>query len=278
MEDSNSSGALKAGFIEAGNMGSMLLRGLLRSGSLPVTNIWVANRSAGKLEDLAAEFPGLNCADAAGTAQETGILFLCVKPADTKDVLAAIDRYLRADHICVLLTNVFTFRELESRIPCRVAKLIPTVTQQINRGVALLAYGSRIKTKDSTRLERLLRPTGNLLVVSEDHLRLFADVASCGPALLATCLEELHDYISARFPDISTSDLRLAAIETLSATAELLRSGVDPKEMIRQVAVPGGMTQAGMKVLRQSLPALLTSVFESIQKTEQRKRESLRLD
>ncbi|HKD14773.1 MAG TPA: NAD(P)-binding domain-containing protein, partial [Candidatus Angelobacter sp.] len=53
---------LKIGFIGAGTMGAMLVRALVRSG-VSTSNIWAANRSEAKLESLANECRGLNCAD-----------------------------------------------------------------------------------------------------------------------------------------------------------------------------------------------------------------------
>src|SRR5215471_2627156 len=123
---------LKIGFIGIGTMGAMLVRALLRSG-FSAGDIWAANRSAAKLKSLAAECKGLNCADAEVVATETQILFLCVKPADTGSLLRQIVKRLREDQICIFLTNVFSFQQLEARIPCRVAKLIPSIAQELNR-------------------------------------------------------------------------------------------------------------------------------------------------
>ena len=259
-------------------MGGMLIRALVRGGSIAPANIWAANRSRNKIESLAQEFEGLHCSHPSPVAVESSILFLCIKPADTAIVLRQIEDKLRTDQICVLLTNVFPFEQIEQRIPCRVAKLIPSIAQQRGTGVALLSYGSRMTTTNCQALEKLLAPTGKLLVVPETHLRIFSDVASCGPALLAACIEEICRQASLRIPGISVDELRQAAIETLAATAELLRSGADPSDFIRQVAVPGGMTEAGLQALNQFLPLVVSSVFDATQSTEHKKRQTISLD
>ena len=259
-------------------MGAMLIRALVQSGSIAPANIWAANRSPVRLQSLAEEFKGLQCSDASSVAAATQILFLCVKAADTQTVLQQVQKDLRSDQICVLLTNVFPFEQIEARIPCRAAKLIHSIAQQAGAGVALLSYGSRMTPEDCTVLENLLVPIGKLLVVPGAHLRTFADVASCGPALLAESIEEICHQASQRVPGISVDELRHAAIDTLAATAGLLHSGTDPADLIRQVAVPGGMTEAGLQTLRKYLPQLISSVFEATQSTEQKKREATSLD
>ena len=109
-------------------------------------------------------------------------------------------------------------------------------------------------------------------------VRIFADVASCGPALLAACIEEICKQAAHKAPGISTENLRQAVVETIAATAELLHSGTDPADLIRQVAVPGGMTEAGLQALKKYLPQVISSVFEATQSTEQKKREATSLD
>jgi len=53
---------MNTGFVGIGSMGGMLVRALLRSRALTVENVWVANRSEGKLKALASEFPGIQVA------------------------------------------------------------------------------------------------------------------------------------------------------------------------------------------------------------------------
>jgi len=48
---------MNTGFIGIGSMGGMLVRSLLRSEALAPNDVWAANRSAEKLDVLAAAFP-----------------------------------------------------------------------------------------------------------------------------------------------------------------------------------------------------------------------------
>jgi len=268
---------LKIGFIGTGAMGAMLIRALVRSG-VSTSNIWAANRSKEKLESLANECKGLNCTDADTVAAKTKIVFLCVKPADTGSVLRQIEKQLGADHLCVLLTNVFSFQQLEARIPSKVAKLIPSITQQLNRGVALLACGPRLEAAHSTTLQNLLGRICTLQVVPESQLRIFADVASCGPAFLSACIEEVSRQAALRAENLSTCKLQEAAIETLAATSELLRSGTSLQELTQQVAVPGGMTAAGLQSLREHLPQTVAAIFDATDQAERKKNKTISLD
>ncbi len=259
-------------------MGGMLVRAFIRNQTVRAENIWLANRSSTKLEALSAEFPGVHCGPSEQVAQRSEILFIAVRPSDTQQVLRTIQRQLRPDQLCVFLTNVFTFGQLEQRVPASVAKLIPTVTQQVDQGVALIAYGKKTAPEQVSRLEQLLAPTCKLLRVVEDQMRVFGDVTSCGPAFLAVCIDELCREAAAIDPTLSAHDLAMSCVATLGATAHLLQIGMTPRQLTGEVAVSGGMTEAGIKALRKWLPPLLSSVFSATRQVEQKKKVTVSLE
>jgi len=156
--------------------------------------------------------------------------------------------------------------------------VIPTVTQQVNQGVALISYGKKTNPEQVSRLEQLLAPTCRLLRVVEAQMRVFGDVTSCGPAFLAVCIDEICREAAAIDPTLSAHDLAMSCIETLGATAHLLHVGMTCRQLTGEVGVPGGMTEAGIKALRKWLPPLLGSVFSATRQTEQQKRASLSLE
>ncbi len=133
---------MKTGFVGIGSMGGMLVRALLRSRALAVENVSVANRSAGKLKALAAEFPGIHVGSSRQLAAQCDLIFLCLKPGDASSVLAQMDGELYPGQLLVTTASQIPFQLIENRVSCRVAKLIPSIVQDIGAGVALLMYGS----------------------------------------------------------------------------------------------------------------------------------------
>ena len=83
---------MNTGFVGIGSMGGMLVRALLRSRALAVENVWVANRSEGKLKALAADFSGIHVASVRKLAASCDLIFLCLNAADAASVLAQMDR------------------------------------------------------------------------------------------------------------------------------------------------------------------------------------------
>ena len=133
---------LETGLIGIGSMGGMLVRVLLRSGALAAEDVWAANRSPARVDALAAGFAGIHIASAKQLAANCDLIFLCVGASDAPAVLAQMDGELYPGQLLVTIAAAIPLKTLENRVPCRVAKLIPSITQAIGAGITLLMYGS----------------------------------------------------------------------------------------------------------------------------------------
>jgi len=162
--------AMNTGFIGTGSMGGMLLRSLLRTWALVPGNVWAANRSQAKVDALAAEFPGIHVAASRQLAASCDLIFLCVKSSDTASVLAQMDAELYPGQLLVTTASAIPLKSFEDRVPCRVAKLIPSITQEIGAGVSLLMYGSRVTPEDRRLLEDLLKRISRPVVITKRRL------------------------------------------------------------------------------------------------------------
>jgi competence protein ComER len=169
-------------------------------------------------------------------------------------------------------------RTLENRVPCRVAKLIPSITQAIGAGIALLMYGSRCTPEDRGLLENLLAPLSQPVAITESLARPAIGLASGGPALLAYLLQSMADEAVRSNAELSPDLARKLVLETAGATMRLVSEGkMATEEIIRQVAVPGGMTALGIEVLSRYVPQAWQAVFRDTAEREKSARETLSL-
>jgi competence protein ComER len=267
---------MNTGFVGIGSMGGMLVRALLRSGALAVENVWVANRSEGKLETLAAEFPGIQVASSRKLAAGCDLIFLCVKAGDAASVLAQMDPELYPGQLLVTTASQIPLQALEDRVPCRVAKLIPSITQEINSGIALLMYGSRAIAGDHQLLGDLMRRISHPIEIAESQSRPAIGLTSGGPAFVAYLLQSMAEEAARSNPDFPR-DLALSLVqETAAATLRLLAEGnMKPEDLIRRVALPGGMTAIGIEALSRHMPQAWQTVFRESAEREKKARETL---
>jgi len=267
---------MNTGFIGIGSMGGMLVRALLRSHAVAVENVWAANRSQGKLTPLAAEFPGIHVAGTRELAANCDLIFLCLNAADATTALAQMDPELRPGQLLVTIASQISLQSLEDRVPCRAAKLIPSLPQEIGAGVALLMYGSRATADDRKLLENLLGRIGHPIVIAESWLRPAISLASGGPAFVAYLLQSMAEEAARSNPDFPP-ELALSLVqETAIATLQLMaEANMNPEEVIRRVALPGGMTALGIEVLSRYIPQAWQAVFRERAEREKAQRETL---
>ena len=269
---------MNTGLVGIGSMGGMLLRALVKSGALAVENVWVANRSAGKLKALAAELPGIHIASGRQLAAKCDLIFLCLKPGDAASALALMDPELYPGQLLVTTASQIPLQALEDRVPCRVAKLIPSITQEIGAGVALLMYGSRTTADDHKLLHDLLGRISHPIVIAESQSRPAIGLASGGPAFVAYLLESMAQEAARSNPDFPPELARSLIQETAAATLRLMAEAkMSADEVIRRVALPGGMTALGIEALSRYVPQAWQAVFRESAEREKRVRETLTL-
>lgn len=236
-------------------MGSMLIRAFLQSTpSSDLIEVVACNRSPEKLAHLKSRHPQLEvAATPAETVERSDIVFLCVKPGDARAVIDQILPALREDHYFISINSKVSIAEMEAQLPCRVAKVIPSITQVAMSGVSLVMYGERLCEAERHAVESLMERISKPYEVAEEDLRVCSDLSSCGPAFLALLLREfaLAAVRQGGIPrDLADS---LVKDMTLGVGKLLTQEGFEFEDIIRRVAVPGGITAEGIKVLQPSL-------------------------
>jgi len=269
---------MNTGFIGIGSMGGMLVRALLRSGALAADQVWAANRSESRLKVLLAEHPGVHTGSNRKLAANCDLIFLCVKAGDAASVLAQMDPELYPGQLLVTSSGQIPLQMLENRVPCRVAKLIPSITQEIGAGIALLMYGARATAEDRKLLEDLLAGISHPVVIPEPLARPVIGLTSGGPALIAYLLQSMAEEAVRSNPELSPEMARHLVQETTAATMRLMsEAGMSAEDVVRRVALPGGMTALGIEILSRFVPQAWQAVFSVTADKERASRDALAL-
>jgi competence protein ComER len=194
---------MNTGFIGVGSMGGMLIRAFLRLGVLASETVWAANRSPAKLDSLTAEFSGIHVASTREVAAQCDLLFVCLSAADTDAALVEMHAELAPQHLLLSTAGAIPLRELEDRVPCRVVKLIPSITQEMGAGITLLIFGSRVTRADRSWLTNLLGRISKPVVITESLAHPAISLASGSPALLVYLLQTMAEEAVRSNPELS---------------------------------------------------------------------------
>jgi len=264
---------MNVGFIGIGSMGSILIESFLKTNALQPSQIVATNRTFSKAESLAAAHPGLRAVPTnREVADASDMIFLCVKPKEFKNVIDDIRPYVTSDQTIVSITSPVLIRHLEEHLPCKIAKIIPSITNYVCSGATLTMYGERMEAEDICALERLLQHMSKPLIVSEDFTRVSSDLSSCGPAFLAFFVEQFVQAAVACTGIPKEEATRLASEMVLGTGLLLTAGGFSPESLRERVTVPGGITAEGLRMLSLDLDG----TFERLIRTTHNKyREEL---
>lgn len=243
------------GIIGYGHMGGMLVNGFLSSGALDIDEVVVTSRSQESRDACAATWPGIGIAATnAELARRCRTIVLAVRPQEMREVLYEIVPAMDGSEHIVSLAAGISLAEIEGLFAGPATRVVPTITSTVGRGTTLVCHGRRVGMQDASRVERLFSSIGNVMPVGEEELPAATILSSCGPGLLAAIIEELAGA-TARASGLTPDQAFRLATETGGATTAYLReTGEAPGDLVGRVATAGGVTEAGVKELRERLP------------------------
>jgi len=253
----------KVGFIGYGSMGSMLVNGFISSKVLRPDDIVVSSRSLSKLEILSEKWPEISItASNRAVAQNSRLLFICVKPLDVLPVLAEIKAELTNQTHLVSIAACVTISNIESIFNEKVTRVIPSLTSEVKEGITLICHNSQVQEEDAKTVEKVFNSIGKVIRIEENDFEAGADLTSCAPGMIAAIF---NNFVEAglRHSNLTKKEAQDMAISTLFGTARLLvEKNMSFEEMVTRVATKGGITEEAVKVLNNHLPTVFDEVFQ----------------
>ncbi len=255
---------MKYGFIGFGNMGSIIVRTLLKDGSLDQSDIMIYNRTADRLDPLLRSHPGVAVQPTpSDVARSCDVLFLCVRSNAVQGTMKEIIGSLPSSTHLITINGGVGLANLEKMFPGAISKVIPSMTMEAGRGVTLVCHNDKVSDEQRNSLATLFARSSMVREVGEHQFEAASDLTSCAPGLMAEMMLKFAEG-GARAGPLSKEAALEMVLETLMGTAILLTDlGVDPEELKSRVATKGGITEQGLKVLDRELPCVYDQVFRA---------------
>ncbi len=251
---------MKIGIIGYGSMGKMLVDKFLDYKENLFEAIYVTNRTYEKIESLENECQV--CKSCKEVAQAADIVFVCVRPVDIKSVLYDIAEVIDERTLLVSLNGSILFEQLESICKNGIAKVIPSVTAEVNQSQTLVCYNKWVKEEDKESLKQVLSVLGKVIELPEDEMGMGSELVSCMPGFMAAIMHEICQ--AARMhTDIPDEEIVQMVLNTMVGTGELmLKNKYSFEEVESRVATKGGITEVGTKIIHERFPEVAEAIFE----------------
>ncbi|AXB45252.1 hypothetical protein A4R43_24395 [Amycolatopsis albispora] len=247
-------------------MGSTLAVGFSRA--VEPDCLFAAGRSAASVARVTETVPSITIVPLAELADRATLIVLCVRNADLPVVLGDIRPGLTDQHVLITINNGLPLRALAATVPGPVAKLIPSVGNEIGVGATLLTPGPGLGERAVDELVTLLRRFSRPFLITEGQGRAATDLASCGPALLASAARSMVRAQLERGTQLPPDLAEQLVTQSLIAASQLLAEGACLDEIIDRVAVPGGNTAAAVEASRDDLTAAWRAAFQATASNE----------
>ena len=248
---------MKIGFIGFGHMATAMFDGLIRSNFIEPRDVYACASDYEKLKERAA---GLHvCKTPGEVTQESGVVFVCVKPNQVEEVLKPIKNELRG---CILVSVAFgiDFDEYEriltseggqreSGSGIKHISIIPNTPCEVCEGITICEDKHNLSDPELEIVKGILRKLGGIEFLPSDKMWLAGELTSCGPAFAAMFIEALGDA-GVKYGIDQDVAYRIVS-QMVSGTGHLQReTGKAPGHMVEEVATPGGVTIKGVNALK----------------------------
>jgi pyrroline-5-carboxylate reductase len=216
-------------FIGGGNMASAIIQGLMRQGSAAPETISVVEPWQEARDRLRQQFGIIAQAAPGPFLAKAATVVWAVKPQIFKDAA----------------TPVWLGNE-------QVVRSMPNTPALIGKGITALYAREGIDAQQKSRIEQIIRSTGELLWVdSEDQLDAVTALSGSGPAYVFFFLEAMTE--AGQQMGLTREQAYQLAVATFAGASELARGSDEPPQVLRQrVTSKGGTTHAAITSMEAS--------------------------
>ena len=124
------------GFIGAGNMAQALIQGWLAKDLVKPSEIFVSNRTPGKLLKLTEQFGITACATNEELVDKCDVVILAVKPQDMESAVEPITSAFNDDQVVISLAAGITLKKLKKLLPKNkhIVRLMANTPARVMKG------------------------------------------------------------------------------------------------------------------------------------------------
>jgi len=241
------------GFIGAGTMAGALTDGMLRAGAAGADRLYASDPSAERRSAFAGRIGKNVLDDNIALVHACRVVVLSVKPNVVPAVGEQIAGYVTSDHLIVSIAAGVTLTRLAELLGTdRLVRVMPNTPALVGAGAAAYCTGPGATAEDGDLVAEMLGAVGLCVRVEEEgQMDAVTGLSGSGPAYVYLVIGALREGGAAAGLDPRVA-AELAAQTALGAARMVLETGKAPRQLIDEVATPGGTTVEGLRVLEEA--------------------------
>ena len=242
---------MKIGFIGSGNMGRMMIDGIVASGMVDAANIYVADGNASHLEEPKA----LGCTtfdNNKDLAKVVDILFLTVKPQAYAKVSKEIKDLISKETVIVTVAPGKSIADMRAGLhsDTKVVRTMPNVPVQVREGCIAYCHSENVSEEELNEVEKIFSSIGKLERVTEGLMDTASAICGSLPAYIVPFIDGIADGAVANGMTYEQA-YRMACQAILGTSKVLLETDITTGELKERVCSPGGTSIEAVRVLEE---------------------------
>ena len=241
----------KIGFIGMGNMGTAIMRGLLKTYQ-PEELLFTSAHEA-KMQKITEETGVAHVFTATECAEQVKYLVLAVKPQVLPTVFKELNGKIRKNQVVISIAAGYAIADLQAGLgdEARIVRSMPNTPAMVGEGMSGVSYDENLFTDEEKQvIDGFFTSFGKMEKVDEKLMDVVGSASGCSPAYVYMFIEALADGgVKVGLP--RGQAVTYAAQMVLGAAAMVLESGKHPGQLKDEVCSPGGSTIAGVAALEE---------------------------
>ncbi|MDP8223458.1 MAG: pyrroline-5-carboxylate reductase [Candidatus Lernaella stagnicola] len=242
----------KIAVIGAGNMGEVLIRGLLDAGAVDPAHLCATEPTLERRQMIQESYGIEVGASNADMCVTSDIIILAIKPQNINTVLLELFEAIDESTLLISIAAGITTSYLAEHFPekdLRIIRVMPNAPALVQAGASALCPGLHATEQDLALVEKIFHTIGKTVIIrSEELMDVVTGLSGSGPAFVFMMIEALSDAGVQMGLSRKVSNL-LAAQTVYGAGKMFMQTGRHAGELRDLVATPGGTTFAGLKAL-----------------------------
>lgn len=261
----------KLGFIGCGEMASAIIKGLLKSDFMNVSEILASTHTDKSASDRSKVLKITVLTDNKYVAKNSKIIILATKPNQIENVLSEIKDEVNGKLVISIAAGI-KIKKIEKIVDkSPVVRVMPNTPMLVGEGMSGISLGKNATEKEEKFVTEMLSQVGKVVTVPENQIDIVTAISGSGPAFFYQIFEDMAQAGAKLGMDYDKA--LMLAIQTAIGSAKMTLNREKPvPELISSVATKGGCTEVGINTMRELNSSKL---FEEIIKNTSQKASEL---
>ena len=242
----------KIGFIGMGNMGTAIMRGLLKTYK-PEELLFTSAHEA-KMQKITEETGVAHVSTATDCAEQVKYLVLAVKPQVLPTVFKELNGKIRKGQVVISIAAGYAIADLQAGLgdSARIVRSMPNTPAMVGEGMSGVSYDEALFTdEEKDVIDGFFTSFGKMEKVDEKLMDVVGSASGCSPAYVYMFIEALADgCVKNGLP--RQAAYKMVAQAVLGSAKMVLETGKHPGELKDMVCSPGGTTIEGLAALEEN--------------------------